>query len=344
MNRIRVSTSLLMLLSGMAVQAQVPAGVCPTQAVFLALTDYTTGISEVRGYPTRGNGPTAPCQIMQGPLTTLTTANGISISVHGYLHVLQFLTNGTIAVFPGASHGNVAPSRIESVLNNDLVAVATDAQANDFALSRRDGVAAISVTAAETTRAEHSFIAPGFSLESGSLAIDGDNNLVVGGYDPSGNPLIETMGTSVSLGAPKVVRQLAGAKTGIFPGSFADYSSNTISLAADPITGELYVYNFSYANQQQQVSVFPPHASGDVAPNRVIAGPLTLIGPPGELNNKIAVSADGRLFVAEANDRTLVFAPGAAGNIAPAQIIQDSTIGKAAISQGGIGVRSCECQ
>jgi hypothetical protein len=343
MNRTKLSVSLL-LFSGLATHAQISSTTCPTQAVFLALTDYSTGISQVRGYPTRGNGPTEPCQILQGSLTTLTTANGVSISIHGDLHVVQFLTNGTVAVFHGDGHGNVAPSRIESVLNNDLVAVATDARVNDFALSRRDGVAAVSVTRPQATRADYSFVAPGFSLESGSLAIDGDDDLVVGGYDPSDNALIETMGTSESLGEPKVVRQLAGAKTGIFPGDFADYSSNTISIATDPTTGELYVYNYSYANHQQQVSVFPARASGNVAPSRVIAGPLTQIGPPGELNNKIAVSADGRLFVAEANDSILVFAPGAVGNVAPAQIIQDSTIGNATVAQGGIGVRSCACQ
>jgi hypothetical protein len=237
----------------------------------------------------------------------------------------------------------VAPGRIESVLNNDLVALATDVQVNDFVESRRDGVAAISVTTADATRAKYSFIAPGFVGGSGALAVDSDDNLVVGGYDSGSNALIETMGTSVSLGAPAVMGALAGAKTGIFAGDVADFSSNTLSLATDPVTGELYVYNFSYENKQQQVSVFPPHASGNVAPSRVIAGPLTLIGPPGELNNKIAVSADGRLFVAEANDRILVFAPGAMGNIAPAQVIQDSTIGSAAVAQGGIGVRSCEC-
>jgi hypothetical protein len=330
-----------LLIGGLAAHAET---VCPTNTVFLALTDYTTGTSQVRGYPTRSNGPTPPCQILQGPLTTLTTANGVSISVHGYLHVLQFLTNGTIAVFPGSSHGNVAPSRIESALNNDLVAVATDAHVNDFALSRRDGVAAVSVTPGSATTAQYSFLAPGFSLGSGSLAIDGDDNLVVGGYDSSSNPLIETMGTSVSLGTPAVVRKISGPKTGLFTGNFADFSSNTISVAVDPITGDVYVYNYSYDNHQQQISVFLHHASGNVAPMRVIAGPLTQIGPPGELNNKIAVGADGRLFVAEANNRILVFAPGAGGNVPPAQIIQDSTIGNATVPQGGIGVRSCECQ
>jgi hypothetical protein len=337
-----VPVPLLLLISGAATQAATPSS-CPTNAVFLALTDPASGVSQVRGYSTRANGPTEPCQVLQGSNTTLATANSVSISIHGNLHVLQFLTNGTIAVFGGGSHGNVSPDRIESVLTNNLIAVATDSNVNDFALSNRDGVAAISVTPGSATRAQYAFIAPGFEMGPGALAVDLDDNLVVGGYDLSANPLIETMGTSASLGAPLVVRVIAGAKTGLFRGNPENFSNNTISLATDPQSGELYDYNYSSDTHQAQVSVFAAGASGNVAPSRVIAGPLTQIGPPGELNNKIAVAADGRLFVAEANDRILVFAPGAEGNVAPAQIIQDSTLGSAAAPQGGIGVRSCQC-
>jgi hypothetical protein len=56
------------------------------------------------------------------------------------------------------------------------------------------------------------------------------------------------------------------------------------------------------------------------------------------VGNKIGISSDGRLFVAEPNRRILVFAPGATGNVAPSQVIEDSTSGPA--GQGGIAVRS----
>jgi hypothetical protein len=316
--------------------AQAAPSVCPPNAVFLALVD------EVRGYPTKANGLTEPCQIIQGPATTLTTANSVSVSINGYLHVLQVLTNGTIAVFLPNANGNVAPNRIESVLNNDLVAEATDRAVNDFALSRRDGNAAISVTEPSTDRAEDAFVAPEFG-QACALAIDKDNNLMVGGYDENNNALIETMGTSVSLGAPSVVRQLTGPNTGLFPGDIPDFINNTMSIATDPVNGELFVYNYSPTEHKQEIRVFRQGASGNVHPVRVISGPLTQIGPPGQLNNKIAVASDGRLFVAEANNKILVFSPGARGNVSPAQIIQDSTIGNAEVGAGGIGVRSCKC-
>ena len=313
-----------------------PPTVCPTNAVFLALPD------QVRGYPTRANGPTAPCQIIQGSNTTLTTANSVAVSVNGYLHVLQFLTNGTVDIFLPADNGNVVPNRIESVLNNDLIGLAIDRNVNDFVLSNRDGGGAITVTEPSTTKAEFAFFAPGYNFGA-ALAIDNDDNLVVGGYDFDLNPLIETMDTSASLGSPNVVRTLAGPNTGIFQGTPADFTHNDMSMAVDPENGELFVYNYSPTQNTQQISIFRRGASGNVAPKRVISGSNTMIGPPGHLTNKIAVSNDGRLFVAEANNTILVFAPGARGNVAPSQIITDSTLGATQLGAAGIGVRSCHC-
>ncbi|MBV8630057.1 MAG: hypothetical protein JOZ83_03980 [Silvibacterium sp.] len=327
-----------LLTASAALLAQSPS-VCPTSAVFLALPN------QVRGYPTKANGPTAPCQIIHGPQTTLTTANSVSVSINGYLHVLQFLTNGTIAVFLPEAHGNVAPNRIESVLNNDLTAETTDRKVNDFVLSSRDSDAAISVTERATTRAEFAFIAPGISVAS-ALSVDKDDNLLVGGWDTAGNALVETLETSTSLGAPAVVRQLTGPATGIFPADVPAFGIgySTMSIAADPENGELYVYTNSPQQNIQKILVFPQGASGNVAPSRVISGPLTRIGPPSPVfTNKIAVASDGRLYVSEANETILVFAPGAHGNVPPAQIIQDSTIGTTPVGAAGIGVRSCTC-
>jgi len=330
-----------LLASGVLTSAQ-STTVCPTSAVFLAVTDYNTGTSEVRGYPTRANGPTAPCQVLEGTATTLSTTNGMAISVHGDLHVVQFLTNGTVAVFPAAADGDEAPQRVESTYTNDLLAVATDARVDDFALSRREGPAAIAVILADKTTPSYSFNAPNFG-QSDSLAVDTDDNLLVGGYDASGNALVETIGIASSLSSPATVRSLAGPDTGMLPGDSSNFSNNQISIAVDPVSDELYVYTYSDATGHAEVSVFPPRASGDVKPTRVIAGPLAQLESPGELNNKIAVASDGRLFVAEPNDRILVVAPGVTGNVAPAQTIQDSALGKTAVPQGGIGVRSCSC-
>jgi hypothetical protein len=322
------------------------ASVCPTSAVFLALP------TEIRGYTTKANGPTAPCQIISGAATTLTTANQMTVSINGYLHVLQYNTNGTVDVFLPNANGNAAPNRIESVLIQDNNALATDRQVNDFTTTIEAGNAYITVTQPSTTRAEFNFVAPGVGIISG-LAVDKDDNLLVAGYTNDGNAVIQTLGTSASLGAPSIVRTLSGANTGIYPiddTSFfpATGAEATISLATDPDNGELYVYTYT-SGDAPKILVFPQGASGNVAPSRVLSGSKTLIGPPAPVyTNKIAVAADGRLYVSEANETILVFAPGAKGNVAPAQTIQDSAIqasasGPASVPQGGIAVRSCTC-
>ena len=176
------------------------------------------------------------------------------------------------------------------------------------------------------------------------LAMDQHNNLLVAGYDANGAATIDTYATSRSRTAPVRIRRLQGDATGLLPGDPASFSGNTIAIAIDPESQELYVYNTDTDFSTIQVSVFPSHANGNVAPTRVIRGSATQIGVPGFLGaNKISVSADGRLFDAEPNNRILVFAPGADGNVPPAQIIQDSTIGSAQIDQGGVAVRSCRC-
>jgi hypothetical protein len=229
------------------------SSVCPTNAVFLALP------SQVRGYPTRANGPTAPCQIITGPATTLATANQITVSINGYLHVLQFNTNGTVDVFLPNANGNATPNRIENVLVQDNNALATDRQVNDFVSTIEAGNAYISVTQPSTTRAEFSFVAPVMTIDS-ALAIDKDDNLLVGGYTASGGALIETLSTSTSLSAPTVVRTLAGASTGIFPiddaAFFPPGSEATMSLATDPVNGELYVYTYT-SGEAPKILVFP---------------------------------------------------------------------------------------
>lgn len=87
------------------------------------------------------------------------------------------------------------------------------------------------------------------------------------------------------------------------------------------------------------MSIFAAKANGDVRPIRIISGPATGITGPGlPPGNKIAISSDGRLFVAEPNLRILAFAPGARGNVAPSQVIEDSTPGP--VTFGGIALRS----
>ena len=313
--------------------------VCPHNAVFLALED------QIRGYSLRANGSVAPCQIIAGANTTLQTSRALAVSSGGYVHTAQFLTNGSVTIFLPTANGNVLPSRTVQVETNDLVAIAIDSRANDFVLTNRPGVPTILVLPSGSFGQQTNPVTiTDTNLRfAATVAIDSGGDLLVGGYDSSGTCTIDTFATSLTLNSPPLLRTLKGSVTGLFPVGQA-FPLGQSGIDVDPSTNELYVYNVSDAGAAQ-VSVFASKAFGNVAPVRVISGAATGITGPGFLvgANKIALSSDGRLFVAEPNNRILVFAPGASGDAAPSQVIQDATIGATQVLQGGIAVRSCLC-
>ncbi|MEX3934444.1 hypothetical protein AB4Y32_22100 [Paraburkholderia phymatum] len=308
---------------------------CPNDAVFLILGD------QIRGYSLRANGATEPCQVLQGPLTTLMTAGATVIDGKKSFHVAQFLTSSTVDIFPRKAEGNQAPSRAFMLtLTNDLLSIAVDSHLNDFVLSIRPSEAGVYVVPNNSSGplAISMHITDPNMSQYESVAIDSDDNLLIAGYDIQGTAIIDTFGTSRSMTSPPLLRSLTGPKTGLFSGRGIFFSRNDMTIAVDPRTDELFVYNTSTDLTQSQVSVFVAKANGDVPPVRTISGPATGITNNGLPGNKIAVSSDGRLFVAEPNLRILAFAPGTRGNAAPSQIIEDSTAGPTA--QGGIAVRS----
>ena len=101
------------------------------------------------------------------------------------------------------------------------------------------------------------------------------------------------------------VRAIAGQKTRL--------ARSTHGIAYDHIRDLILVPNF-YA---QAIQIFPGDANGEVAPVRVIQGPLTQINNPDKLmldvvNNEILIPM---------RDRMLVFDGNAQGNVAPKRIL-----------------------
>ena len=247
-----------------------------------------------------------------------------------------------VETFAPAANGPVDPMLSEHLGANDSVGLAVDARANTFvATMRHDQILVLSPYAPSSGGFPPSLIS---LCAVGGLAIDTDDNLVAIGLPAMGaggcatirQPLqVTTFATSQTLNAPPILRTIAGNATGLL---------GPVGIALDPTSGELYVYDSDF--QSVQVSVFPPGADGNVAPIRRIAGLQTGLPVPEALpsTNKIAVSADGRLFVAAPNNRVLVFAPSASGDVTPSQVIQDSTADAAGLSQSSIAVRSCSCQ
>ncbi|MFL9920261.1 hypothetical protein PQR75_33780 [Paraburkholderia fungorum] len=328
--------ALCVAVASMIFGAQLAHATCPNDAVFLTLND------QIRGYSLRANGATEPCQVLQGLLTTLKTAGAMVIDKKDSFHVAQFLTNSTVDIFPRKAEGNEAPSRsFMLTITNDLLSIAVDSHLNDFVLTVRPSEAGVLVAPANSSGPVTNAIEitdPNI-VQYVSIAIDRDNNLLIAGYDIRGAAIIDTFGTSRSMTSPPLLRSLTGSKTGLLPGAGL-FARNNMTIAVDPRTDELFVYNQTADATQIQVSVFAAKANGDVPPVRTISGSATGITSSGLPGNKIAVSSDGRLLVAEPNLRILAFAPGARGNVAPSQVIEDSTPGPT--TQGGIAVRSAE--
>lgn len=315
---------------------QLAHAVCRNDAVFVAIED------QIRGYSLRENGPSEPCQVLQGPHTTLTTARAMVIDKKDSFHVAQFLTNGSVDIFPRRAQGNEAPSRTFMFQANDLVSIAVDSHLNDYVLIIRPSEAGVYVVPNNSSGPLANPIHitdPNIAQFEGyvGIAIDSHDNLLIAGYDIRDAVIIDTLGTSRSITSPPLIRSLTGPQTGLLSAR-ATFARNNITIAVDPRTDELFVYNANTDLTQIQVSVFAAKANGDVPPVRTISGPATGIsGPAFAGMNKIAVSSDGRLFVAEPNGRILAFAPGAKGNVAPSQVIQDST---SPTEQGGLAIRS----
>ena len=310
--------------------------VCPAEAVFLALG------TEIRGFSLRANGTSSPCQV-------IASADGvgslIAIGPDGSLHISGFQSatgSGPVYVFAAAASGNAGPLRTALTFSTDHISLTTDPWGNDYVLARETVVFLPNGTNGEPS--------PRITIPAGnvtSIASDGDGNLLMAGWDDHGEVFINTMGTSLSKSAPSLLRKITGSATGLFTAGFSWGTQSDLEIAVDPVSQELYVYNASADHSQIQVAVFADDANGNAAPLRTLAGPATGIGIPngGLGTNKIAVSSDGRLFVSEPVRRILVFAPGANGNVAPSQVIQDGTPGSSFLNpQGGVAVRSCNCK
>jgi hypothetical protein len=316
--------------------AQLAHAVCSHDAVFLTLND------QIRGYSARANGATEPCQVLQGPLTTLRSAGATVIDRRDSFHLAQF-GDTTVDIFPRKAEGNQSPSRsFMLIMTNDLPGIAVDSRLNDFVLSVRPSTACVMVVPVNSSGPIPNPVRitdPNITQYQ-SIAIDSDDNLLIAGYDIQGTAIIDTFGTSRSVSAPPLLRSLTGPKTGLFPGRDVFFSQIATSIAVDPRTDELFVYNTTADASQNQVSIFAAKANGNVRPIRTISGPATgIIGDRLPLpGNRIAVSPDGRLFVTNPNLRILVFAPGARGDVAPSQVIDDSTPSSA--RSAGIAFRS----
>lgn len=157
---------------------------------------------------------------------------------------------------------------------------------------------------------------PQFNAGAGNagIAVDASGNLYVADLNnpPNADSAIYVYPPGATGNQPPI-RTIEGSSTGLV---------RATGIAFDP-GGNLYVGNAGTQPSEASVTVYAPGASGNVAPIRTISGSNTNItGARG-----VALDAAADLAVGNYNGNvcapnyTLVFAPGANGNVAPARQI-----------------------
>lgn len=249
----RGDTAPLRAINGPATRLLAPRGVTVAGGEIIVV-DHNA--NAVNFYPVRASGDIAPTRQIAGLATGLSTPSGILV-FGGEIYVVQ--QSGTIVVFPRSASGDVVPARtISGIGRGQYIAIdegeiyATDVIAGVIRVFpvTTDGQAV-------PTRVIGGVVA-GLSLPTGILVQNGEIFVA----DRSGQIRVFAK-TADGDAAPRRV-----LNTGL--SSFS--SINQMAIFA----GELYVTSFT----TNAVGVFPVDGNGEVFPNRVIAGPTTLLSGP----------------------------------------------------------------
>ena len=167
-----------------------------------------------------------------------------------------------------------------------------------------------------------------------AIAVDSAGNMYVanqGVPQDKEEPASITIYRAGSNGDDAPTARIAGANTGLTAPSAIALDSH----------GFIYVANDSDSQEiPDSVLVYSPGSNGNAAPARVISGPATLLSEP----DGIAVDSSGNTFVTSRQSEgpscchaaVLIYAPGAAGNVAPIESI-DGDCAKLTMS-GGIAL------
>ena len=332
--------------AGQAAVSRVPAAgnACPARAVFLRL------FGEMRGYPLEAQGQTTPCTDVAGKRTLLEgNGNGygaIQIDADGRPNALAFQSNGYggLLIFKANANGN-APPLTSVLVDQDHVALATDAELNDFVVASQ-GYQADScwyvVPAGQTMPSLSNCDANVDAIYA--LASDPAGELAAVGFDTASGDLRVDFFTGAATASPTLVRTIEGSATN-FPVSTGSYFAYSFQLAADPRSGELYVYiggptlGSPPPSNVPLVEEFAADASGNAAPIRTIAGALTGLPASAFGADVLALDDRSRLYVSSSVPSIAVFGAHQHGNVAPERTISDSSA-KSQQTAVGIAVRT----
>jgi len=281
-----------------------------------------------------------PAYNIFGPKTGIAQPFGIAVDSTGGIYVTNSDAD-SILVFQTGDNGNVTPTATIAT-GNDILAptgVALDSSGKIY-VANGSADRQVSNTVTIYAPGSNAATAPVASIgwdyrgtdkaeisSPFAVAIDKEGKVYVanqgGGYNFDGSITVYSAGSTGNV-AP--VAMIAGSKTGDNTGL---NSPNGLALDA---ANKLYVLNeFGSAGQGGHITIYPPGASGNIAPEATIAdasggGHTQLNSPSG-----LALDSGGNIYVTNdgGSGSVTVYAAGSKGDVAPKAIISGSNTGLA---------------
>lgn len=273
-----------------------------------------TAAASVTVYATGAMGDAAPARTIEGIRTGLQFPSAIAVDAHGNRYVANRAAN-SVTVYSSNARGNASP--LQTIVGprtnlNLPTGLALDARGDVYVVNRSgDRITVYAPTSNGNAAPIRTIEGPMTDLhEPTSIAIDAERKLYITNL---GNRSVTVFARDAS-GDVAPVRIIRGKRTDL---------TAIFAIAVDRV-GSVYVVN-SDDKRVTGVLVFAPHAGGDVAPIRIIAGSATRLDAP----SGVAVNSRGVIFVSDHGGSSSagavrVYAKSANGNAAPIYSIAGS--------------------
>jgi hypothetical protein len=282
---------------------------------------YAANQNAITVYPLGATGNVYPSRTISGSQTGLAGPFGLALDSTSYLFVAN-LAASTITIYAPSAHDNVLPVRVIAGPLTGLyvpLALAMDQQDNLYALNA--GGNPLYRTVTMYAQGSYGNVQPTriyqnieFSDENlAGITVDGNGELYIGHQGPDAVSVHNPNGT--------LSRVIAGPSTLL-------YQPASVVVDAE---GNLYVLNQSSGTVLNPgpgtVTVYPPGADGDVAPNLVLTvGPPTPWESPWPFAAAMSIDGNANIYVActtgyAAGGSIAEYAAGSSGNASPGETI-----------------------
>jgi hypothetical protein len=331
-----VSVALAALLKTQAVvEDESPQAARALPLLYVANASDSTGSTPgfVTAYDPGSCGSVAPILTIRGANTLILDDQTLAFDPSGDLFVQNFIGgDAKTLVFAPQASGNVAPIRFffsGTGGDRDNLSIAVDSKGYVFIVRRQGPDMQVFAPAASGTVSPLRTIS--FDGTPISVAVDDEDNVIVGVQSSNLGNAIEVFGPQAQEGSPK--RIIRGSNT-----SLGGNDGTVPTVAFSPVNDRIYVGvstrqflgGGTSQNPNAHVSVFPSDGNGNIAPVRTISGTLTglngtsiygLAGNP--LTGEVFVMTNPSPFFTPGS--VIVFARLANGNVLPLRSFTDSS-------------------